>query len=90
MNQSAHRDEWISLLPIGGEDGTLGSRFAGHPEAHSIRAKTGTIDHVKALSGYAETAAHGRVAFSLLVNHFEEPSPGVTKAIDEIVLRLLE
>jgi D-alanyl-D-alanine carboxypeptidase len=45
---------------------------------------------VKALSGYAETAAHGRVAFSLLVNHFEEPSPGVTKAIDEIVLGLLE
>jgi serine-type D-Ala-D-Ala carboxypeptidase/endopeptidase (penicillin-binding protein 4) len=90
MNQSAHRDAWINLLPIGGEDGTLGSRFAGHPEARAIRAKTGTIDHVKALSGYADTVAHGRVAFSLLVNHFEEPSPGVTKAIDEIVLGLLE
>ena len=89
MNQSAHRDEWINLLPIGGEDGTLGSRFAGHPAARSIRAKTGTIDHVKALSGYAETASHGRVAFSLLVNHFEEPSPGVTKAIDALVLALL-
>lgn len=89
MNQSPHREEWLSLLPIGGEDGTLGSRFAGHPEARVIRAKTGTLDHVKTLSGYAETTAYGRVAFSLLVNNFEEPGPGVTKAIDELALELL-
>lgn len=90
MYQSPQREEWFNLLPIGGEDGTLGGRFAGHPEARAIHAKTGTLDHVKAMSGYADTATNGRVAFSLLVNHFEEPSPGVTKAIDALVLRLLE
>jgi len=90
MNQPLHREEWLSLLPIGGEDGTLGSRFAGHPEARAIRAKTGTLDHVKTLSGYADTTAYGRVAFSLLVNNFEEPGPGVTKAIDELALALLQ
>ncbi len=90
MNQSEHREEWLNLLPIGGEDGTLGSRFAGHPEARTIRAKTGTLDHVKAMSGYADTPAYGRVAFSLLVNNFEEPAPGVTKAIDDLVLVLLQ
>lgn len=88
MYASPHRDEWISLLPIGGEDGTLEHRFAGHAEANAIHAKTGTLDHVKALSGYADTA-EGRVAFSLLVNHFEEPSPGATKAMDELLLSLL-
>ncbi len=90
MIESPHREEWLNLLPIGGEDGTLGSRFAGHPEARAIRAKTGTLDHVKAISGYAETPAYGRVAFSLLVNNFEEPGPGVTKTIDELVLALLQ
>jgi D-alanyl-D-alanine carboxypeptidase/D-alanyl-D-alanine-endopeptidase (penicillin-binding protein 4) len=90
MNHSAHREEWLNLLPIGGDDGTLGSRFAGHPEARAIHAKTGTLDHVKALSGYADTPAHGRVAFALLVNNFEEPGTGVTKAIDELVLSLLQ
>jgi serine-type D-Ala-D-Ala carboxypeptidase/endopeptidase (penicillin-binding protein 4) len=90
MSNSPQRDQWLNLLPIGGEDGTLRGRFAGHPEARAIHAKTGTLDHVKAISGYADTSAHGRVAFSLLVNHFEEPSPGVTKAIDELVLALLE
>jgi serine-type D-Ala-D-Ala carboxypeptidase/endopeptidase (penicillin-binding protein 4) len=90
MNQSPQSEQWFNLLPIGGEDGTLGNRFAGHPEARAIHAKTGTLDHVKAMSGYADTSANGRVAFSLLVNHFEEPRPGVTKAIDELVLALLQ
>lgn len=90
MYASPQRDEFLNLLPIGGEDGTLRGRFAGHPEARAIHAKTGTLDHVKAISGYADTPTHGPVAFSLLVNHFEEPSPGVTKAIDELVLSLIE
>src|ERR1700722_6101481 len=90
MHESPKREEWLNLLPIGGEDGTLSSRFAGHPEARAIRAKTGTLDHVKTISGYADTAANGRVAFSLLVNNFEEPGPAVTKTIDELVLALLE
>jgi D-alanyl-D-alanine carboxypeptidase/D-alanyl-D-alanine-endopeptidase (penicillin-binding protein 4) len=90
MNQSPRHEEWLNLLPIGGEDGTLGSRFAGHPEARLIRAKTGTLDHVKAISGYADTPGYGRVAFSLLVNNFEEPAPGVTKTMDELVLALLQ
>jgi D-alanyl-D-alanine carboxypeptidase/D-alanyl-D-alanine-endopeptidase (penicillin-binding protein 4) len=90
MNQSLYRAQWFNLLPIAGVDGTLGSRFAGEAEARTIRAKTGTLDHVKALSGYADTPTHGRVAFSLLVNNFEEPGPGVTKTIDELVLALLQ
>jgi D-alanyl-D-alanine carboxypeptidase/D-alanyl-D-alanine-endopeptidase (penicillin-binding protein 4) len=90
MNRSAHREQWLSLLPIGGEDGTLGSRFQGHPEARAIRAKTGTLDHVRAISGYADTPKFGRVAFSLLVNNFEEPGDGITKLEDALVLALLQ
>ena len=90
MNRSAYRENWLSLLPIGGVDGTLGSRFAEHPEAQAIHAKTGTLDHVKSLSGYADTHSHGLVAFSLMVNNFEEPSAEVTRAFDALVLVLLE
>jgi D-alanyl-D-alanine carboxypeptidase/D-alanyl-D-alanine-endopeptidase (penicillin-binding protein 4) len=90
MNQSPHHEDWLNFFPVGGEDGTLGSRFAGHPEARFIHAKTGTLDHVKAISGYADTPGQGRVAFALLVNNFEEPASGVTKIIDELVLALIE
>jgi D-alanyl-D-alanine carboxypeptidase/D-alanyl-D-alanine-endopeptidase (penicillin-binding protein 4) len=79
-----HQPGFIALLPIAGEDGTLTTRFAGHPEARAIHAKTGTLDHVKTLSGYANG-----LAFSIMVNNFEEPSPGVTKAIDDLALALL-
>jgi D-alanyl-D-alanine carboxypeptidase/D-alanyl-D-alanine-endopeptidase (penicillin-binding protein 4) len=89
MNQSPDREQWLNLLPIGGEDGTLVSRFPGRVEARAIRAKTGTLDHVRALSGYADTSANGRVAFSLLVNNFEEPGAAVTKTIDQLALALL-
>jgi serine-type D-Ala-D-Ala carboxypeptidase/endopeptidase (penicillin-binding protein 4) len=89
MNQSKYREQWSSLLPIGGEDGTLGSRFAGHPEARNIHAKTGTLDHVRALSGYADTPGNGRVAFSFVVNNFEGPGAGVTSVLDQLALALL-
>jgi serine-type D-Ala-D-Ala carboxypeptidase/endopeptidase (penicillin-binding protein 4) len=89
MNQSKYREQWLNLLPIGGEDGTLGRRFAEHPEARNIHAKTGTLDHVRALSGYADTPKYGRVAFSFLVNNFEEPGAGVTAVLDQLALALL-
>ncbi len=90
MNQSKYREQWLALLPVGGEDGTLSARFAEHPEARAIHAKTGTLDHVRALSGYADTATHGRVAFSIVVNNFEEPGAPVTKIIDQLALALLQ
>ena len=90
MDKSKYSEQWLGLLPIGGEDGTLGARFASHPEARAIHAKTGTLDHVRALSGYADTAHNGRVAFSFLVNNFEGPGAGVTAILDQLALVLLQ
>src|SRR5262249_22906637 len=45
--------EWMGLLPVGGEDGTLEKRFTGTRAVGRIHAKTGTLSHVSALSGYA-------------------------------------
>jgi D-alanyl-D-alanine carboxypeptidase/D-alanyl-D-alanine-endopeptidase (penicillin-binding protein 4) len=90
MNQSKHRDQWLGLLPVGGEDGTLRARFGEHPEASNIHAKTGTLDHVRAMSGYADSPKYGRVAFSFLVNNFEGPGAGVTAILDQLALALLQ
>jgi serine-type D-Ala-D-Ala carboxypeptidase/endopeptidase (penicillin-binding protein 4) len=89
MYQSGEREPWMALLPIGGLDGTLGSRFPGHPEARAIRAKTGTLDHVRALSGYADSPQYGPLAFSFIANNFEEPAPDVNRLLDELALALL-
>lgn len=89
MYNSSDRERWMNLLPVGGEDGTLGSRFGGQAGARGIRAKTGTLDHVRALSGYAESATYGPLVFSFLVNNFEEPAPGVNRLLDQLALALL-
>ncbi len=90
MDKSKYREQWLGLLPIGGEDGTLSARFAAHPEARAIHAKTGTLDHVRTLSGYADTPQNGRVAFSFLVNNFDGPGAAVTAILDQLALALLK
>ena len=90
MYQREDREAWVALLPVGGLDGTLGSRFPGHAEAHAIRAKTGTLDHVRALSGYAESPQYGTLAFSFIANNFEEPAPDVNRLLDELALALVQ
>jgi D-alanyl-D-alanine carboxypeptidase/D-alanyl-D-alanine-endopeptidase (penicillin-binding protein 4) len=90
MYRSQYRDVWISLLPLGGEDGTLATRFEGSSEARRIHAKTGTLSHVAALSGYADSRSRGWLAFSILVNNFNAPGAEIRALIDKIALLLTE
>ncbi len=63
------RPEFVAQLATAGVDGTLELRFRQAPMLRNVRAKTGTLADVTALSGYV-LAPPGRrtVAFSILVN----------------------
>lgn len=89
MYRSEYRDTWIELLPVAGVDGTLRSRFADHPEAHAIHAKTGTLSHVRANSGYVDSPVYGPLAFSFLVNNYTAPTGEISRFIDALELALL-
>jgi len=88
--QSADSALWISLLPAGGEDGTLSRRLCCITGGRGVRAKTGTLSRALALSGYADSATRGQLAFSILVNDFQAPPAEVTEWIDKIATALLE
>jgi D-alanyl-D-alanine carboxypeptidase/D-alanyl-D-alanine-endopeptidase (penicillin-binding protein 4) len=88
--QSPDSALWISLLPAGGEDGTLSRRLCCMSAGRGIRAKTGTLSRALALSGYADSATRGQLAFSILVNDFQDPPAEVTAWIDKIATALLE
>lgn len=75
-------------LPVGGVDGSLAERFLNTPAAGLIHAKTGTLSHVSALSGYGQTISGKRFAFSIICNNINQPSGKAAAAIDQIV-RLL-
>jgi len=90
MYNSAARDAWVSLLPVAGQDGTLHARFAGTAVAGRIFAKTGTLSHVAALSGYARRKNGKMLAFSILVNNYNGPAAELRAAIDRVCALMLE
>jgi D-alanyl-D-alanine carboxypeptidase/D-alanyl-D-alanine-endopeptidase (penicillin-binding protein 4) len=90
LYRSPLRDAWLNLLPVAGRDGTLHARFTGSRAAGRIFAKTGSLSHVSALSGYARRKNGKMLAFSILVNNYNVPVADVQAAIDRICVLLLE
>jgi D-alanyl-D-alanine carboxypeptidase/D-alanyl-D-alanine-endopeptidase (penicillin-binding protein 4) len=76
-------------LPVSGVDGSLADRFKNTPAAGLIHAKTGSLSHVNALSGYGQTQSGRRFVFSIFCNNHNLPAGKVTVAIDEIVKLLV-
>jgi len=92
MAASKNGAAWLSLLPVGGEDGTLERRLccvSDATAARQVRAKTGTLARAIALSGYADSKTRGRLAFSILVNNFSAPPAEVRAWVDKIALTLV-
>ena len=91
MNHHRAAKEWKESLPVGGVDGTLKSRFTGPPTNGNVRAKTGSLSHVAALSGYLTTVTGEPLAFSILVNQYIPDGQGsARREIDELVELLAE
>jgi D-alanyl-D-alanine carboxypeptidase/D-alanyl-D-alanine-endopeptidase (penicillin-binding protein 4) len=76
-----------SLLPVAGLSGTLAERFDGGRAAAPdgagvVRAKTGTLSAVTALSGYVVTAEGRLLAFSLMASGIEGRTLEARDAVD--------
>eukprot|EP01100_Stratorugosa_tubuloviscum_P011754 TRINITY_DN532_c0_g1_i1.p1 TRINITY_DN532_c0_g1~~TRINITY_DN532_c0_g1_i1.p1 ORF type:complete len:515 (-),score=253.83 TRINITY_DN532_c0_g1_i1:71-1573(-) len=79
-----------SFLPVGGESGTLASRFVGTPAQGRVFAKTGTETGVTALSGYVTPINFENIVFSIIANLSNQSASVLRNAIDSIVILLAE
>lgn len=91
MARHRHGDVFAASLPVAGVDGTLRGRMVDTAAAGNARAKTGTLSHVSALSGYVTTANGERLAFALVTNN--DPGPamrpdGPKRTEDAVVAQL--
>jgi len=78
--------EYLTQLSIYGTDGTLRKRMAGDAERSRVRAKTGTLSRIDALSGYILRPAGRRpVVFSLVVSGASGGHGPVRQALDRAV-----
>jgi D-alanyl-D-alanine carboxypeptidase/D-alanyl-D-alanine-endopeptidase (penicillin-binding protein 4) len=85
MNRHPERDVFFDALARGGErETTLDYRLRGVP----ISAKTGSLEFVRALSGYATTRDGRLIAFSLLANNYTVPPYRIMQAMDRVVLAI--
>jgi serine-type D-Ala-D-Ala carboxypeptidase/endopeptidase (penicillin-binding protein 4) len=66
--------EYMSSLAVSGGDGTLRNRFDEKDEEGRLRGKTGSIDGVFCLTGYAHALSGEVYAFTVLANNFRRSS----------------
>ena len=88
LRSSKVADDFRAALPVACVDGTLKNRLCKTPGSGKVQAKTGTLDNVTALSGYATTPS-GRVAtFSFIGNGLSSTSRA-RAAIDQALIQVL-
>lgn len=83
-------DDFLSTLPIAGVDGTLEGRMKSTPASGMIHAKTGSLEHVNAISGYATTLHGEHLVFAMFGNNNPEHGRDGTAAVDSICIAMVE
>jgi serine-type D-Ala-D-Ala carboxypeptidase/endopeptidase (penicillin-binding protein 4) len=90
----AQKQSWFGTyyasLPVAGVDGTLEDRMKNTPAAGRIHAKTGSVEHVRTLSGFAETPGGRRLIFSFLSNNQGGKSHEAADALTGLCVAMLE
>jgi D-alanyl-D-alanine carboxypeptidase/D-alanyl-D-alanine-endopeptidase (penicillin-binding protein 4) len=66
-----------AALPVGGRTGTLRKRMASTASTGRVRAKTGTLNGVNALAGFADTPQGNTLTFAFIHNGTDIRTTGV-------------
>jgi len=65
-----NRTVFLDALPVAGVRGTLSKSYIGTAAEKNVWAKTGSISHVRTISGFVKTKTHGPVTFSFMINEW--------------------
>jgi D-alanyl-D-alanine carboxypeptidase/D-alanyl-D-alanine-endopeptidase (penicillin-binding protein 4) len=75
---------FYNTLPTAGIDGTLENRMRNTSAEGNVRAKTGTLNGVSALSGFVNDTNGDLIAFSIFIQNYTEKNLTARKFIDRI------
>lgn len=90
MFESELRELWLESQAVAGQDGTLRNLRSETLQNADLRAKTGTLFAVRALSGFLTTAGGERLLFSTINNGSLRGSRAVDSAVHEVLEMLAE
>jgi D-alanyl-D-alanine carboxypeptidase/D-alanyl-D-alanine-endopeptidase (penicillin-binding protein 4) len=81
---------YFASLPVAGVDGTLEDRLRTTIAAGRIHAKTGSVEHVRTRSGFAETPGGRLLLFSFLSNNQGGKNHEATDVLDALCVAMIE
>ena len=84
MNRHPARGAFFGSLAEGGRSGTLRSRLGNI----DVLGKTGSLEYVRALSGYVTGPGGSRYAFCVIANNYTTSGGTIASAMDRIVRAL--
>jgi serine-type D-Ala-D-Ala carboxypeptidase/endopeptidase (penicillin-binding protein 4) len=85
LTDTRHNAPFQSCLPVAGVSGTIAGRMKGTPAEGRVRAKSGTLSNVRALSGYLMTLDGDTVVFSMLANNFRVSAAEIDDMMDRAI-----
>ena len=90
----AQAEPWFApyyeSLPVAGVDGTLETQMKNTNAATRIHAKTGSVEHVRTRSGFADTPGGRRLIFSFLSNNQGGKNHEASDALDGLCIAMVE
>jgi D-alanyl-D-alanine carboxypeptidase/D-alanyl-D-alanine-endopeptidase (penicillin-binding protein 4) len=87
LDRTGEAGDLAKGLPEAGRNGTLWKRFNGTPAAGKVRAKTGSLNGVAGLAGYATDREGKDLSFALLANGL--PNEAAGSALQDKVVSVL-
>ncbi len=83
-------DAYFASLPVAGIDGTLEDRMKNSIADGRLHAKSGSVEHVRTRSGYADLPSGKRLVFSFLSNNMGSKGHEATDALDALSIAMME
>ena len=90
VSQQPWGEDYIATFPIAGVDGTLENRMKDTAASGRVLAKTGSLEHVRAMSGYATTVHGEHLVFTIFGNNNSQHGHDATAAVDAIAVAMVE
>ncbi|CRX38257.1 D-alanyl-D-alanine carboxypeptidase/D-alanyl-D-alanine-endopeptidase [Estrella lausannensis] len=87
--ESPEGSDFLNVLPVAGQDGTLQKRFSELNAGLVIKAKTGGMEGVTNLAGVAESSAGIRILFCIFVNGSTKTYKETAASLDALLLKIL-
>lgn len=84
MYKSKNYNDFVSTLPLAGCSGTLSGVCKNQMGHGKIRAKSGTMNRIKAYAGYVDSSSGKKIAFAIIVNNFNCSSSEVVEQMEKV------